>query len=105
VTTGQIVLLVLTGGLLPCSAAVAVLLICLQLDHYGLGLATVGAFSVGQAIALAGAGIVAAWGAGQASWRFGIVSDLARRLPHLSSVLVLGIGALMTVSGWSALTL
>jgi len=105
VTTGQVVLFGLTGGLLPCSAAVAVLLICLQLDNYALGLATVAAFSVGLAIALVAVGVVAAWGVGQASRRFGRVSDLARRLPYLSSVLVLGIGALMTVSGWSALTL
>jgi nickel/cobalt exporter len=105
VTTGQIVLLGLTGGLLPCSAAVAVLLICLQFDHYGLGLATVGAFSVGLAIPLVGVGIVAAWGVGRASRRFGRVHDLARRLPCLSSVLVLGIGVLMRVSGWSGLTL
>jgi nickel/cobalt exporter len=81
------------------------LLICPQFDHYGLGRATVGAFSVGLAIALVGVGIVAAWGVGQASRRFGRVHDLARRLPYLSSVLVLGIGVLMTVSGWSGLTL
>jgi len=105
VTTGQIVLFGLTGGLLPCSAAVAVLLICLQLDHYGLGLATVGAFSIGLAVALVGVGVIAAWGMGQASRRFGRVYDLARRLPYLSSLLVLGIGVLMTVSGWSGLTL
>lgn len=105
VTTGQIVLFGLTGGLLPCSAAVAVLLICLQLDHYALGLATVGAFSLGLATALVGVGVIAAWSVGQASRRFGKVFDLARRLPYLSSVLVLGIGVLMTVSGWSDLTL
>jgi nickel/cobalt transporter (NicO) family protein len=100
VTTGQIVLFGLTGGLLPCSAAVAVLLICLQFDHYALGLATVGAFSVGLAIALIGVGAIAAWGVGQASRRFDRVYDLARRLPYLSSMLVLGIGVLMTVIGW-----
>ncbi len=105
VTTGQIVLFGLTGGLLPCSAAVAVLLICLQLNHYALGLATVGAFSLGLAIALVGVGVIAAWSAGQASRRFAGVYDLARRLPYLSSLLVLGIGVLMTVSGWSDLTL
>jgi nickel/cobalt exporter len=105
VTTGQVVLFGLTGGLLPCSAAVAVLLICLQLDHYALGLATVAAFSLGLAIALVAVGVVAAWGVGRASRRFHGVYELARRLPYLSSVLVLGIGVLMTVSGWSGLTL
>jgi nickel/cobalt exporter len=105
VTTGQVVLFGLTGGLLPCSAAVAVLLICLQLDHYALGLATVAAFSLGLAIALVAVGVVAAWGVGRASRRFRGIYDLARRLPYLSSMLVLGIGVLMTVSGWSGLKL
>jgi len=68
-------------------------------------MATVGAFSIGLAVALVGVGVIAAWGMGQASRRFGRVYDLARRLPYLSSLLVLGIGVLMTVSGWSGLTL
>jgi nickel/cobalt transporter (NicO) family protein len=103
VTTGQIVLFGLTGGLLPCSAAVAVLLVCLQLDRYALGLATVGAFSVGLAVALVGVGVIAALGVRHASRRFDRVYDLAVRLPYLSSLLVFGIGVLMTVSGGFAL--
>jgi nickel/cobalt exporter len=68
-------------------------------------LATVAAFSLGLAIALVAVGVAAAWGAGQASRRFHGLYDLARRLPYLSSALVLGIGVLMIVSSWSGLTL
>lgn len=34
VTTGQIVLFGLTGGLIPCPASITVLLICLQLKKF-----------------------------------------------------------------------
>jgi nickel/cobalt exporter len=34
VTTGQIVMFGLTGGLIPCPASITVLLICLQLKHF-----------------------------------------------------------------------
>ena len=104
VTTGQVVLFGLTGGLLPCSAAVAVLVICLQIDHYALGLAMVGAFSLGLAIALVSVGVIAAWGVGRASRRFRGISDMARRLPYLSGALVLGLGVVMTAGGWAGLT-
>jgi nickel/cobalt exporter len=104
VSTGQVVLFGLTGGLLPCSAAVAVLVICLQIDHYALGLAVVGAFSLGLAIALVGVGVTAAWGIGRVSLRFRRFSDLTRRLPYLSGALVLGLGVVMTADGWAGLT-
>jgi len=103
VTTGQVILFGLTGGLLPCSAAVAVLLVCMQIKEYGLGLAMVGAFSLGLAIALVGVGVITAWSMGKASQRFAIFNKIARKLPYLSTVIVIGIGVLMMVSGWQHL--
>ena len=50
VTSGEIAWFGFTGGLLPCPAAIAVLIVCLQLQRYGLGIAMVGAFSAGLAI-------------------------------------------------------
>ncbi|WP_439953329.1 HoxN/HupN/NixA family nickel/cobalt transporter, partial [Escherichia coli] len=41
VTTGQIVLFGLTGGLIPCPAAITVLLLCIQLKQFSLGFALV----------------------------------------------------------------
>ncbi len=52
VTTGQIVLFGLTGGLIPCPASITVLLICLQLKKFSLGATLVLGFSVGLALTL-----------------------------------------------------
>ena len=47
VTTGQIVLFGLTGGLIPCPAAITVLLLCIQFKQFSLGFALVVCFSLG----------------------------------------------------------
>jgi nickel/cobalt exporter len=103
VTTGQVVLFGLTGGLLPCAAAVTVLIVCLQLQKFWLGVAMVGAFSFGLALTLVAVGVVAAWGAGHAARRFSGLDRWSRRLRFLSSALVALIGAIMLASGWAHL--
>ena len=103
VTTGQIILFGLTGGLIPCTAAVTVLLVCMQLKEWALGLAMVGAFSLGLAIAMVGVGMAAAWSVGQASNRFKGFDRLARRLPLFSSGLIALVGLFMLVNGWNML--
>jgi nickel/cobalt exporter len=60
VTTGQIVMFGLTGGLIPCPAAITVLLLCLQLKQFTLGVALVLCFSIGLAITMVTAGVIAA---------------------------------------------
>jgi nickel/cobalt transporter (NicO) family protein len=62
VTTGQIVMFGLSGGLIPCSAAIAVLVLCLQVNQIWLGVALVLCFSIGLAITLIAAGMTAAIG-------------------------------------------
>jgi nickel/cobalt exporter len=52
VTTGQIVMFGLSGGLIPCSAAIAVLVLCLQLHQAWLGVALVLCFNIGLTITL-----------------------------------------------------
>ena len=52
VTTPQIVLFGITGGLMPCPAAFTILLVCLQLKRATLGFAIVGAFSFGLALTM-----------------------------------------------------
>ena len=49
VTTGQIVMFGLTGGLIPCPASVTVLLVCLQLKQIATGALLVLCFSIGLA--------------------------------------------------------
>lgn len=103
VTMGQVVVFGFTGGLLPCAAAVTVLIVCLHLQKFWLGVAMVGAFSLGLALTLVTVGVVAAWGAGQAARQFKGLDRWSRRLPFLSTALVALIGVFMLVSGWAHL--
>ncbi|WP_019716794.1 nickel/cobalt efflux transporter, partial [Pseudomonas syringae] len=52
VSNGQILMFGLTGGLIPCPAAITVLLLCLQVKQVTLGAAMVLCFSIGLAITL-----------------------------------------------------
>lgn len=93
VTTGQIILFGLTGGLIPCPAAITVLLLCLQLKQVALGATLVLCFSIGLAVTMVSVGVVAALGVRHAEKRFsGAFTAFARRAPYAS-------GALITVVG------
>jgi len=101
VTNGQIILFGLTGGLLPCPAAVTVLLVCLQLKKIALGAALVMGFSVGLAITLVMFGVVAAIGIRHASRsRFGAkVMVVARSAPYISAVIIIILGIYIGYEG------
>jgi nickel/cobalt exporter len=100
VTTWQIALFGITGGLIPCPASITVLLICLQLGQFTLGAATVAAFSLGLAITMVSIGVAAAWGVQHASKRINLSDRLLRRLPLASAGLVGILGAIMLVQGF-----
>jgi nickel/cobalt exporter len=104
VTNGQITLFGLTSGLLPCAAAVTVLLLCLQLKAYSLGIALVLCFSIGLALTLFATGAAAAWGARYASKRWKGFSAWADRLPYFSGAVVVLLGAYVGWQGVTALT-
>ena len=105
VTTGQIAMFGLTGGLVPCPASVTILMICLHLKRFTLGAAMVASFSLGLAVSLVSVGVIAAWGARQVGKRFGNgrFSDLARKIPYFSSGLMALVGALMGIQAWMQL--
>ncbi|MBA1154622.1 sulfite exporter TauE/SafE family protein [Microvirga mediterraneensis] len=103
VTTAQIALFGITGGLIPCPASITVLLICLQLGQFTLGAATVAAFSLGLAITMVSIGVAAAWGVRHASKRITVSDRLLRRLPLASAGLVGVLGAVMLVQGFVVL--
>jgi nickel/cobalt exporter len=88
-----------TGGLLPCPAAIAVLLICLQIKAFTLGVAMVGAFSVGLAISLVSVGVIAAWGARRAAQAWPVFDIWAARLPYISGALVMALGLFISLRG------
>ncbi|AHL33199.1 heavy metal transporter [Pseudomonas brassicacearum] len=103
VTTGQIIMFGLTGGLIPCPAAITVLLLCLQVKEVALGGLLVLCFSIGLAITLVTVGAAAAIGARQASNRWPWLGTVARRAPYLSSVLIIGVGLYVGIHGWIGL--
>ena len=104
VTTGQIILFGLTGGLIPCPAAITVLLLCLQLKQVALGATLVLCFSIGLAITMVTAGVVAALGMRHAEKRFGSAfSTFARRAPYASGALITVVGLILAVQAVRAL--
>ena len=99
VTTRQVVLFGLTGGLMPCPAAFAVLLLCLQIKQFALGFATVLAFSIGLAATLVAVGSAAALSVREASRRFAGFAAFAHRLPYASVGLIGFVGLVLAVLG------
>ena len=99
VTTAQLILFGLTGGLLPCPSAFAVLLVCLQLKKFALGFALVLAFSIGLAITLVSVGAFAALSVRQATQRFKGFGELARKAPYVSATVMVLIGLFIAFQG------
>ncbi len=103
VTNRQIALFGLTGGLIPCPAAVTVLLICLHLKAVTLGATLVISFSIGLAITLVAVGVIAAVGVQKATSKWSGFNDFVRRAPYLSGVLISTVGLYMGAHGYMAL--
>lgn len=103
VTPAQIILFGLSGGLLPCAAAVTVLLLCLQLQRFWLGVALVLCFSIGLALTLTMSGVLAAWGVRQAAHRWKGFDALVARAPYGASVVLIGLGFYLSFRGLLAL--
>ncbi len=103
VTTPQILLFGLTGGLLPCPAAFTVLIVCMQMKQLTLGFALVAAFSFGLALTMVTVGAAAAWSVGHAEKRFRGFGELMRKAPYISCALLLTLAGYMAWHGWHAL--
>ncbi len=103
VTTPQIVMFGITGGLMPCPAAFTILLVCLQLKRATLGFAIVGAFSFGLALTMVTVGAVAAWSVQHAEKRFSGFGNAMRKAPYVSCVLLVVLAGYMAFHGWQGL--
>lgn len=104
VTTGQIVMFGLTGGLIPCPAAITVLLLCLQVKQLALGSVLVLSFSVGLALTMVGAGVAASLSVKHLSKHFSGFGNFAARAPYFSSVLIILMGVYLGYAGLHALS-
>lgn len=105
VTNWQILMFGLTGGLIPCPAAITVLLLCLQLKQLTLGAVLVVCFSIGLAITMVSAGVLASLSVKHVQKRWSGFSAFARRAPYASGALMLLIAAYMGFSGVAGLQL
>lgn len=103
VTTAQIVMFGITGGLMPCPAAFTILLVCLQLKKMALGFAIVGAFSFGLALTMVTVGAAAAWSVQRAQKRFSGFGEWMRKAPYVSCVLLTVLAGYMAWAGWHGL--
>ncbi|MHC2331444.1 nickel/cobalt efflux transporter [Bradyrhizobium sp. USDA 4454] len=100
VTTWQIILFGLTGGLIPCPAAITVLLLCLQLKQFSLGFVLVLCFGIGLALTMVSVGVAAALSLHHVERHWGGFSRFARRAPYVSAVLIVLVGL---YTGWLGL--
>ena len=104
VTTTQIVIFGLTGGLIPCPASITVLVLCLQMKQLALGATLVLCFGVGLALTMVSFGAVAALGVRHAARRFRGFGAVARRAPYFSGALILVVGCYIGYQGMRALS-
>jgi nickel/cobalt exporter len=103
VTTGQIIMFGLTGGLIPCPASITVLLLCLQLKQIALGATLVLCFSIGLALTMVSSGILAALSVKHVSKRWSGFGEFARKAPYFSGALIMLVGFYIGYQGLHAL--
>jgi nickel/cobalt exporter len=103
VTTPQIIIFGLTGGLIPCPASITVLLLCLQLKRFALGATLVFCFSIGLALTMVMSGVLAALSVKHVSKRFKGFGALANKAPYLSGVLIVLVALYVGYTGLKAL--
>lgn len=103
VTTGQIIIFGLTGGLIPCPASITVLLLCLQLKKVALGATLVLCFSIGLAMTMVASGALAALSVKHVSKRWGGFGGFAQKAPYFSSALIVLVGLYVGYQGLHAL--
>lgn len=103
VTNGQILIFGLTGGLIPCPAAITVLLICLQLKALTLLGATLfvskPSFGIDPRNGWVGAAISVRPGRQTLEW----LQYHRQKSPYISSALIAAVGIYMGIHGWNGL--
>lgn len=104
ISNWQTIMFGLSGGLIPCPAAITVFLLCLQLDKFYLGITLVSAFSIGLALTLVLIGSFAAIGINQLSKRMKSLDKVFDLAPYLSSAIIAIIGILMIYFGFDHLS-
>jgi ABC-type nickel/cobalt efflux system permease component RcnA len=103
VSLTQLFTLGITGGIIPCPAALIVLLSAFALHRIGLGFFLIVAFSVGLAVVLIGFGMLMVY-ARRFMTRLQVDGPLTRRwLPAASSAFITILGLVMTLQAFSSM--
>lgn len=98
VTIRSLVLLGISGGLLPCPSALALLLAAISLNKIAFGMVLVVAFSVGLAGVLVAVGLLFVQGSSMIQKMPGVAGRL-KYLPVLSALLIMVLGLVITWQG------
>ena len=87
-----------SAGLIPCPSALVVLLAAISQHEIALGMLLIVAFSLGLAATLTALGLAVVWTTGLAGRlpRSGGAAAVARLVPLVSAVVVLGVGVALT---------
>ncbi len=102
VTIRSLLTLGISGGLVPCPDAIAILLVAVAVNRVPFGILLIISFSIGLALVLIGIGIAMVKGLGLIT-RSDVLSRFAVYTPVLSAVVVTGLGAALTVSALNSL--
>ncbi|MBT6110518.1 MAG: nickel/cobalt efflux transporter RcnA [Rhodospirillales bacterium] len=102
-TTWQTIMFGFSGGLIPCSAAITVFILCLHQGKVSLGVGLVAAFSIGLALVFVSVGVVVSIGMRVASEHTTKLEYAFQKAPYVSVVIVAVIGLFMTYSGYTHL--
>ncbi len=96
----SLVALGVSGGLVPCPDAIAILLVALAINRLALGLSMVVVFSVGLAAVLIAIGVAIVRGR-RALERMEAFNRAAPALPAVSAAIVLGLGIALTAGAFA----
>lgn len=96
ITWRSLVTLGISGGLVPCPDAIAILLIAATLNRIAFGLSLIVAFSIGLAIVLIAIGLLIVQGK-RLFARLQWFDRIAYVMPVFSALVVLGLGAVMVI--------
>ncbi len=88
-----------SGGLFPSPSAVLVLISAVGLGRTGLGLALLGAFSIGLAVTLTAVGLALVYGRSVLQRRFAVPG--VRFLPPAGALALVAVGLLVTVNAFT----
>lgn len=94
----------ISGGLVPCPEALALLIVAATIGRLALGLAMIVAFSLGLALVLIGLGVLLVTAGRRLAGGLGRVAGLARWVPAGSAALVVLLGAALAFEGWLRMT-